>query len=334
MNTPFEIRCFTERDTPEVAVLWGEALGRTKAWNEPADIIRRKQAMRDGLFFVGEWDGKVVATVIAGYDGIRGWIYSVAVAETHRRRGLGRRMVEHAEDVLRRRGCPKVNLQVLGSNRAVVGFYEQMEYVVEDRCSMGKPLRPGDALPPCDPAPTIEVGDGFELSAIRRSDKPRYVELLNETDQFNRFMWLIPYPYAESDAEFWLNRAMTQTLENDGVRNWSVRDQTGSLIGSIGFKGYVADQRAEVGYWLARSYWGRGLMPRILRRFSEYAFGDCGLRKLHARVIDGNAQSERVLQKAGFQKEGTLRDHEFRDGIGYDLHLYGFRQAEFPRAGP
>lgn len=99
--------------------------------------------MNDGLFFVAEVakpEAVVIGTVMAGWDGHRGWIYSLAVAEEHRKNGVGRALVLHAVKELKRLGCPKVNLQVMPENEAVIGFYEKLGFRSEERISMGLKL--------------------------------------------------------------------------------------------------------------------------------------------------------------------------------------------------
>ena len=109
-------------------------------WSDPATDVARKLAVHRDLFLVAEVARRVVGTVMGGYDGHRGWVYHVAVAPEHRRRGYGRRLLGEVESRLKDYGCPKVNLQVQGSNREVVGFYVGLGYAVEDRVSMGKRL--------------------------------------------------------------------------------------------------------------------------------------------------------------------------------------------------
>ena len=122
----------------EVIGVWRACFGYEMAHNEPGLVIDKKRAMQDGLFFVADVATQVVGTVMAGYDGHRGWLYSVAVLPEHRQLGVGRRLVLHAEQALTRKGCVKIKLQLLQSNAAVAAFYASMGYGVEPNISMGK----------------------------------------------------------------------------------------------------------------------------------------------------------------------------------------------------
>lgn len=133
-----EVRPYREADEADVVSLWTRVFAETRAWNQPGEYIRRKLAVQRELFLVGAVGGGVVATVLAGYDGVRGWVYHLAVVPEHRRHGFGRAMMAAAEDRLRAFGCAKINLQILRSNAEVVRFYEHIGYGIEDRISMGK----------------------------------------------------------------------------------------------------------------------------------------------------------------------------------------------------
>jgi ribosomal protein S18 acetylase RimI-like enzyme len=122
-----------------VIALWREVFGYPAAYNDPAFAIDRKMAV-DDLFWVAEEGGAVSGTVMAGYDGHRGWIYALAVAPDQRGQGLGTRLLDHALSALKKKGCAKVNLQILESNEAVRRFYEANGFTVEPRLSMGKVL--------------------------------------------------------------------------------------------------------------------------------------------------------------------------------------------------
>ena len=102
--------------------------------------IERKTSRDPGLFLVALVDSKVIGTVMGGYDGHRGWVYSLAVDEAERHTGIGSALMDKIEQALKSLGCLKVNLQVVGSKSGVVEFYEKLGFSVEDRISMGKRL--------------------------------------------------------------------------------------------------------------------------------------------------------------------------------------------------
>jgi phosphinothricin acetyltransferase len=138
------IRECQPEDGPAIVRLW-ERCGLTRPWNDPRQEIARKLNVQPELFVIGVSDEEIVATVMAGYDGHRGWIYSLAVAPEAQRRGLGRRMMREAERRLRAAGCAKVNLQIRGGNAGVAAFYRALGYVEEDRVSMGRRLPTDEA---------------------------------------------------------------------------------------------------------------------------------------------------------------------------------------------
>jgi ribosomal protein S18 acetylase RimI-like enzyme len=134
-----QIRPFGLADEAAVVALW-EACGLTRPWNDPRKDIARKLTVQPELFLVGVTDGAVMASVMAGYEGHRGWMNYLAVAPPFRGRGLGRALVEHVERLLHERGCPKVNLQVRATNPAAVAFYRRLGYVQDESISLGKRL--------------------------------------------------------------------------------------------------------------------------------------------------------------------------------------------------
>jgi MOSC domain-containing protein YiiM/GNAT superfamily N-acetyltransferase len=122
----------------QVVQLWRDMLGYQSGHNAPERVIERKLAVRDGLFFVALDAGAVIGTVLAGYDGHRGWLYSVAVHPAHQHKGVGSALVRHAELALTARGCMKINLQIVEGNEGVTAFYARLGYAVEKRVSMGR----------------------------------------------------------------------------------------------------------------------------------------------------------------------------------------------------
>lgn len=134
-----QIRPFGLADEAALVALW-EACGLTRPWNDPHQDIARKLTVQPELFLVGVSDGAVMASVMAGYEGHRGWMNYLAVAPRFRGRGLGRLLVEHVERALLERGCPKVNLQVRATNPEAVAFYRRLGYVQDESISLGKRL--------------------------------------------------------------------------------------------------------------------------------------------------------------------------------------------------
>ncbi len=139
MGEELVIRPYRGEDEEAVVALWRRC-DLVVPWNDPYADIAGKMAAQPELFFVGVLGEEIVATVMAGYEGHRGWINYLGVAPEKRSRGLGRMLMDHAERELRARGCPKINLQVRGSNRAAIGFYQRIGFSVDDVVSLGKRL--------------------------------------------------------------------------------------------------------------------------------------------------------------------------------------------------
>ena len=133
------IREYRADDEEAVVSLW-VACELTRPWNDPRRDIARKLADSPELLLVGEQDGRVVGTVMAGYDGHRGWINYLAVGPAWQRRGLGRALMDAADERLAALGCAKINLQVRDENEAARGFYEAIGYRLEPIVSFGKRL--------------------------------------------------------------------------------------------------------------------------------------------------------------------------------------------------
>ena len=134
-----EIRAYRPSDEAAVVSLWEEC-GLTRPWNDPPKDIARKLLVQPELFLVGTLDGRLIATVIAGYEGHRGWVNYLAVAPHSRGRGCGRALMERVEQLLMNLGCPKVNIQVRSSNAEALGFYRAIGYAQDEIISLGKRL--------------------------------------------------------------------------------------------------------------------------------------------------------------------------------------------------
>jgi ribosomal protein S18 acetylase RimI-like enzyme len=139
-----QVRAFEERDLEALVALLLEVFPDPAPHNEPRASIERKLGVDRELLLVGHAGGRLVATAMGGWDGHRGWLYQVAVTPEARGHGHGRAIVAAMEARLRARGCAKLNLQVVGSNVAALGFWRGLGYRVEERVSLGKVLAAGE----------------------------------------------------------------------------------------------------------------------------------------------------------------------------------------------
>jgi ribosomal protein S18 acetylase RimI-like enzyme len=135
----FEIRPFQPSDGTAVVRLWKDC-NLVVPWNDPHRDILRKLRVQPELFLVGFVSDELVAAIMAGYEGHRGWLNYLAVAQHFRRQGLGRKMVAEAEARLREMGCPKINIQIRTGNTEVIEFYRRVGFKPDDVVSMGRRL--------------------------------------------------------------------------------------------------------------------------------------------------------------------------------------------------
>jgi ribosomal protein S18 acetylase RimI-like enzyme len=135
-----EIRPYEAADFGGLDTLWREAFPNDPPRNRAGVSVPAKLAMKDDLLLVAVDQGRVIGSIMAGYDGHRGWLYSVAVRQDAKRRGIGTALVEAAEAALRGLGCCKINLQVRSSNAAVIAFYKKLGFAIEEHISMGRLL--------------------------------------------------------------------------------------------------------------------------------------------------------------------------------------------------
>jgi ribosomal protein S18 acetylase RimI-like enzyme len=123
--------------------LW-QACNLVVAWNDPVKDIQRKMLVDPGLFLIGELSEDIVATVMGGYEGHRGWINYLAVSPEHQRKGYARAMMQQVEVLIQQKGSPKINLQVRSNNIDVIQFYQAIGYDIENAVGLGKRLIPDD----------------------------------------------------------------------------------------------------------------------------------------------------------------------------------------------
>ena len=128
-----------------------------------------------------------------------------------------------------------------------------------------------------------------------------------------------PHPYTPADAKEFIGRMLAKDVET----NFAI-DVRGEAIGGVGLMLHDDVERcsAEIGYWLSEEYWGRGIMTEALTAVVEHAFSQFELSRIYAVPFAGNAASNKVLEKAGFTLEGTLRRSAIKEGVIRDQLMY------------
>jgi [ribosomal protein S5]-alanine N-acetyltransferase len=135
-----------------------------------------------------------------------------------------------------------------------------------------------------------------------------------------------PFPYTLEDA----NKFIAFVQAADPVTIFAIEVE-GEAIGSIGYfpKDNIYKFNAEIGYWIGEAFWGRGIIPEVLRIMTEYIFETTRLTRIYAEVFGRNAASARALEKAGFKKEAFIRQNIIKNGVTDDTLIYSIRKTDF-----
>jgi len=175
----------------------------------------------------------------------------------------------------------------------------------------------------------IVVNALIHLTEFCPSDKDALIEHLNDPDIYDRTL-RIPFPYTAASADEWLALYAKITEQQGRPVHFAIRSDDDPLIGGCGFDGFQVGKshRAEIGYWLAKPFWGRGIMTAVVQRICRHAFEELGLMKITANVHPHNSASARVLEKCGFQEEGFLRKHFLKDGKFLDARLFALLKGD------
>jgi RimJ/RimL family protein N-acetyltransferase len=317
------IRDCRPEDVQPVLELWRQA-DATPSVTDTGDDLQRAVADPAANVLVAEVGGRVIGSILGSFDGWRGNVYRLAVHPDHRRHGVARALVAEVEKRLAQQGVQRITALVEKDQPRAMTFWEAAGYPVDERVVRRVRTLQGDGRAPSGcPTMTLAVNEQTHLSEIRPSDKAAMVEHLNEKAIYERMLRL-PYPYTQADADEWIALAARAARQQGQPIHWAIRDKEALLIGGCGFDGLQIGQshRAEIAYWLAKPYWGRGIMPAVVQKVCEYAFREWGLGKITAHIFASNAASARVLEKCGFVHEAYLKRHYLKDGQFIDARLY------------
>lgn len=170
----------------------------------------------------------------------------------------------------------------------------------------------------------LKVNENLSLTPYLNTDKANLVKYINHPEIANNTL-TIPYPYQETDADSFFSFIREKEKNTGLVWNWVIRDGENNLIGSIGLMGekfFGNAHRDAFGYWMAEKFWGKGMMTAVVKRFADYCLNERGLVRLEANVFAHNKGSMKVLERAGFEREGYLKKMYLKNGEFLDTVLF------------
>ena len=171
----------------------------------------------------------------------------------------------------------------------------------------------------------IIIGE-FYIRSYQLSDKEALIKFANNYNVSRFLRDQFPYPYTKADAEMWIVHACNQHPETNFV---IANDK--EMFGAIGINPQEDVNRfsAEIGYWIGEIYWRKGIATTALKAFTEFAFNNYDLNRIFANVFEGNTASEKVLLKAGYFKEATLKRAVYKEGKFIDQYIYAILKEDF-----
>lgn len=163
-------------------------------------------------------------------------------------------------------------------------------------------------------------GQGFTLRQLREGDAASLQKHADNTHISDFLFDRFPSPYTVDDAIAFIKLKMTEEPQTHFAI--TIDNQAIGVIG-LDFRGDIYSKAPLIGYWIGEAYWGRGIMLQALKLVVDYGFNNLDIVRMQAGVLGNNPKSMRVLEKAGFVKEGILRNAIFKNGVILDEHVYG-----------
>ena len=253
-------------------------------------------------------------TAMTGEEGVAK-ISAVCVSPEFRGRGFAKYLISAATDDVVTKGF-KCMLYANSENAVAIKLYERCGYVNKEDSVQGKlKWLPGQWR--------LKIDEDYFFSEINEDDKHAFVAQLNDIE-VTRNMFVVPCPYTETDALSFVAFVNDDTATKGRPWIWAIRNKHGYLIGSVALKVDArGSHKASIGYWLAKPYWGRGLMTKAVAVAVDYAFKQiAGLVRIEASVRDVNEGSAGVLVKNGFKEEGFAIKYVKKGDEYFDCKLF------------
>jgi RimJ/RimL family protein N-acetyltransferase len=184
-----------------------------------------------------------------------------------------------------------------------------------------------DSVPTIARQPSLETAR-LLLRPLTTADAPAVQRLAGDKEVASTTL-NIPHPYPDGAAEMWIG-TLPQAFDSGEAAVFGITlHDGGELVGTCGLRLELPHARAEIGYWVGREYWGRGVATEAARAVIDYAFTRLGIRRVYAHFYTRNPASGAVMRKLGMTYEGRLRGHVLKWGVFEDIELYGVLKEEW-----
>ncbi len=167
--------------------------------------------------------------------------------------------------------------------------------------------------------PIIQTKD-FSLRPYKKEDAKSLAKNINNKKIYENTL-NIPHPYTLKDAQEWIDENLKELKKKNPSKINFVIDINGEAAGEVSFR-KIEEHKAELGYWLAEKYWGKGIMTQAVKLITKFGFEGLGLKRIYVFAFLFNKASQRVLEKTGFKKEGILKNNVIKDGKMMDDYLF------------
>jgi ribosomal-protein-alanine N-acetyltransferase len=322
-----QINEMTASDYDDVFAFWaaqqGVGLGESDGRQQIADYLLRNE----GMSLVGWDEGRVIAAVLCGHDGRRGYLHHLTVAESCRRQGIGKLLVQRCLDRLSRDGIPKCNVFIFDDNSDARGFWEAVGFRVRNDLKL---LQRETPVAPAINATGLTVNtDRLILRNFMNGDW-RAVHVYASDPEVSRYMtW---GPNSEQQSREYIERMMLharQTRRREYELAVVLRESHG-LIGGCGLTVEGPDgKEAMLGYCFDRSHWRNGYATEAAGAMLRFGFQTLGVHRIYSTADELNVGSWRVMEKLRMKREGRLREHIWCKGRWRNSFLYSILEDEW-----
>ena len=322
-----QITEMTATNHDEVVAFWKEQEGVGLNQSDGPQQIAAYLMRNQGMSLIARDQGNVVAAILCGHDGRRGYLHHLAVARSYRGRGIGRSLVERCLERLGRDGIAKCNVFVFGDNCRGQQFWEAIGFKVRNDLKL---LQRETSVPrPAAGRSRRLTTDRLILRDFVAEDWLA-VHVYGIDPEVTRYM--VWGPNTEQQTKDYLERTMARAgLSSRRAHDFAVVLKDGDrLIGACSLTDEGAEAKeAMLGYVYAREHWGNGYATEAAGAVLRFGFETLGLHRIYSTADVLNVASWRVMEKLGMQREGLLREHVLSKGRWRNSYLYGILEHEW-----